>query len=103
VSDKPWVKTYSGGKANYCTPVDGVYISEECVQKSDKSKHEGEQMQDPTLEVIEMQQALTKIQSEMRMTGRENLDTILLLSGQIRERLIIVQEWVLERKESGDR
>jgi hypothetical protein len=57
-------------------------------------------MKDPTLEVIEMQQALTKIQSEMRMTGRENLDSILLLSEQIRERLIILQEWVLERKEN---
>lgn len=101
MQEKPWVKTYSGGKPNYCTPVDGVYISQECVQKSDKSKHEGaDRMKDPTLEVIEMQQALTKIQAEMRMTGRENLDTILLLSGQIRERLIILQEWVLERKEN---
>ena len=57
-------------------------------------------MKDPTLEVIEMQQALTKIQAEMSMTGRENLDSILLLSEQIRERLIILQEWVLERKEN---
>lgn len=55
-------------------------------------------MKDPTLELIEMQQALTKIEAEMRMTGRENLDSILLLSNKIRERLIILQEWVLERK-----
>lgn len=57
-------------------------------------------MKDPTLEVIEMQQALTKIQAEMSMTGRENLDSILLLTGEIRQRLAILQEWVLERKEN---
>lgn len=85
MSEKPPVKSYCGGKPNYCTP------------EVDKG---AERMKDPTLEVIEMQQALTKIQAEMRMTGRENLDSILLLSGQIRERLIILQEWVLERKEN---
>jgi hypothetical protein len=57
-------------------------------------------MNDPTLSVIQMQQAVTKIESEMRKTGQENLDTILLLSGEIRQHLAIVQEWVLERKEN---
>ena len=57
-------------------------------------------MNDPTLSVIQMQQAVTKIESEMRKTGQENLDTILLLSSEIRQHLGIVQEWVLERKEN---
>jgi hypothetical protein len=57
-------------------------------------------MNDPTLSVIQMQQAVTKIESEMRKTGQENLDTILLLSTEIRQHLAIVQEWVLERKEN---
>lgn len=57
-------------------------------------------MNDPTLSVIQMQQAVTKIQNEMRETGNENLDTILLLSGEIRQHLAIVQEWVIERKEN---
>ena len=56
-------------------------------------------MKDPTLSVIQMQQAVTKIQNEMRETGNENLDTILLLSSEIRQHLAIVQEWVIERKE----
>ena len=38
--EKPWVKTYAGGKPNYCTPVDNVYMSEERVHKTDKSIHE---------------------------------------------------------------
>jgi hypothetical protein len=57
-------------------------------------------MNDPTLSVIQMQQAVTKIESEMRKTGQENLDTILLLSSEIRQHLAIVQEWVIERKEN---
>lgn len=57
-------------------------------------------MNDPTLSVIQMQQAVTKIQNEMRETGQENLDTILLLSSEIRQHLAIVQEWVIERKEN---
>jgi hypothetical protein len=57
-------------------------------------------MNDPTLSVIQMQQAVTKIESEMRKTGQENLDTILLLSTEIRQHLAIVQEWVIERKEN---
>ena len=57
-------------------------------------------MNDPTLSVIQMQQAVTKIQNEMRETGQENLDTILLLSAEIRQHLAIVQEWVIERKEN---
>ena len=56
-------------------------------------------MNDPTLNLIQMQQAVTKIQNEMRETGNENLDTILLLSSEIRQHLAIVQEWVIERKE----
>jgi hypothetical protein len=57
-------------------------------------------MKDPTLNLIQMQQAVTKIQNEMRETGNENLDTILLLSSEIRQHLAIVQEWVIERKEN---
>ena len=57
-------------------------------------------MKDPTLSVIQMQQAVTKIQNEMRETGNENLDTILLLSSEIRQHLAIVQEWVIERKQN---
>lgn len=38
--DKPAVKSYCGGKPNYCTPVDNVNMSEERVHKSDKSMHE---------------------------------------------------------------
>ena len=57
-------------------------------------------MNDPTLSVIQMQQAVTKIQNEMCKTGQENLDTILLLSSEIRQHLAIVQEWVIERKEN---
>ena len=56
-------------------------------------------MNDPTLNLIQMQQAVTKIQNEMRETCNENLDTILLLSSEIRQHLAIVQEWVIERKE----
>ena len=40
MNEKPWVKSYCGGKPNYCTPVDNVDISEECVHKTDKSIHE---------------------------------------------------------------
>jgi uncharacterized protein YoaH (UPF0181 family) len=57
-------------------------------------------MNDPTLNLIQMQQAVTKIQNEMRETGNENLDTILLLAEEIRQHLAIVQEWVIERKEN---
>lgn len=57
-------------------------------------------MNDPTLSVIQMQKAVTKIENEMRETGNENLDTILLLSSEIRQHLAIVQEWVIERKEN---
>jgi len=57
-------------------------------------------LNDPTLSVIQMQQAVTKIQNEMCKTGQENLDTILLLSSEIRQHLAIVQEWVIERKEN---
>lgn len=57
-------------------------------------------LNDPTLSVIQMQQAVTKIQNEMRETGNENLDTILLLSSEIRQHLAIVQEWVIERKDN---
>jgi len=38
--DGPAVKTYCGGKPNYCTPVDAVSISQECVDKKAKREHE---------------------------------------------------------------
>jgi hypothetical protein len=38
---KPPVKTYAGGKPNYCTPdVDGVNISQEHVDETAKGEHE---------------------------------------------------------------
>ena len=44
-SEKPWVKTYFGGKPNYCTPevtpdVDAVNMSQERVDETAKCKRE---------------------------------------------------------------
>ena len=39
-AEKPLVKTYAGGKPNYCTPVDVVNISQECVDETTKGEHE---------------------------------------------------------------
>ena len=44
-AEKPWVKTYCGGKPNYCTPevtpdVDAVNISAERVDETAKREHE---------------------------------------------------------------
>ena len=43
--EKPWVKTYCGGKPNYCTPevtpdVDAVSTSQEPVDEPEKREHE---------------------------------------------------------------
>ena len=35
----PPVKTYCGGKPNYCTPVDAVNMSQECVYETAKGGH----------------------------------------------------------------
>ena len=40
--DGPAVKTYCGGKPNYCTPVDAVNMSQECVDETAKGEHEPE-------------------------------------------------------------
>jgi len=40
MTEKPWVKTYCGGKPNYCTPVDAVNISQERVDETAKGEHE---------------------------------------------------------------
>ena len=37
---EPWVKTYSGGKPNYCTPVDAVNMSQDRVDETAKREHE---------------------------------------------------------------
>ena len=40
-TEKPPVKTYCGGKPNYCTPhVDAVNMSQERVNKTEKREHE---------------------------------------------------------------
>jgi len=42
-AEKPWVKTYCGGKPNYCTPdpdVDAVNTSQEPVDEPEKREHE---------------------------------------------------------------
>jgi hypothetical protein len=39
-SEKPPVKSYCGGKPNYCTPVDAVNISAERVDETAKHEHE---------------------------------------------------------------
>jgi len=44
-AEKPWVKTYCGGKPNYCTPevtpdVDAVSTSQEPVDETAKREHE---------------------------------------------------------------
>jgi len=39
--EKPWVKSYGGGKPNYCTPdVDAVNMSQERVDETAKREHE---------------------------------------------------------------
>jgi len=38
--EKPPVKTYCGGKPNYCTPVDAVNMSQERVDETAKREHE---------------------------------------------------------------
>jgi hypothetical protein len=38
--EKPPVKSYCGGKPNYCTPVDAVNISQERVDETAKCKRE---------------------------------------------------------------
>ena len=45
MSEKPWVKSYCGGKANYCTPeetpdVDAVDTSQEYVDETAKGEHD---------------------------------------------------------------
>jgi len=39
---KPWVKTYCGGKPNYCTPVNAVNTSQDRVDETGKSEHKRE-------------------------------------------------------------
>jgi len=39
-TEKPPVKTYCGGKPNYCTPVDAVNISQEPVDETEKREQE---------------------------------------------------------------
>ena len=38
--EKPPVKTYAGGKPNYCRPVDAVNMSQESVDETAKSEHD---------------------------------------------------------------
>ena len=38
--EKPPVKTYCGGKPNYCTPVDAVNMSQERVDETAKCEHD---------------------------------------------------------------
>jgi hypothetical protein len=40
MSEKPWVKSYCGGKPNYCTPVDAVNMSQDRVDETAKGEHE---------------------------------------------------------------
>lgn len=40
LQDKPPVKSYCGGKPNYCTPVDAVNMSQERVDETAKGGHE---------------------------------------------------------------
>ena len=41
--EKPWVKSYGGGKPNYCTPdVDAVNMSQERVDETAKGEHKRE-------------------------------------------------------------
>jgi hypothetical protein len=40
LDDKPAVKTYCGGIANYCTPVDAVNMSQDRVDETAKGEHE---------------------------------------------------------------
>jgi len=39
-AEKPWVKTYAGGKPNYTTPVHASDMSQERVDETAKRKHE---------------------------------------------------------------
>ena len=39
-AEKPWVKTYAGGKPNYTEPVDAVDINQERVDGTAKREHE---------------------------------------------------------------
>jgi hypothetical protein len=39
-AEKPWVKTYAGGKPNYTTPVHASDMSQEPVDETAKRKHE---------------------------------------------------------------
>jgi len=38
--EKPLVKSYCGGKPNYCTPIDAVNMSQERVDETAKGEHE---------------------------------------------------------------
>ena len=37
--EKPPIKSYCGGKPNYCTPVDAVNMKQECVDETEKGIH----------------------------------------------------------------
>jgi hypothetical protein len=39
-AEKPWVKTYAGGKPNYTTPIHASDMSEKCVDETAKREHE---------------------------------------------------------------
>ena len=43
-AEKPWVKTYAGGKPNYTTPVHASDIPQERVDETAKDRHKFEEM-----------------------------------------------------------
>ena len=59
------VKTYCGGKPNYCTPVDSVNMSQECVDETAKGGHKWVGLTD---------EERSKIWGELPQTSNEERD-----------------------------
>jgi hypothetical protein len=67
------VKTYCGGKPNYCTPVDSVNMSQECVDETTKGGHKWV--------------GLTKEEFEQAVDGLEDLeDCWVQIEAKLREK-----------------
>jgi len=74
--EKPWVKSYGGGKPNYCTPdVDAVNMSQERVDETAKGEHKREWV------------GLTRRELDIATLGLEDLgDCYIAIEAKLKEK-----------------
>jgi len=61
-AEKPWVKTYAGGKPNYTTPVHASDIPQERVDETAKRKHEWVGLMDEEIGGLTVFDGLTHVE-----------------------------------------